>query len=209
MRNFFKVVKDKLKAIVNKVFVKEKPILQIKIREILKKHLINHPTYFLLSSGSLNADFGFHRGEGASRANAVVDAVVYSINIDYINTKIGLGELQVNMIPNYDYLYSLHEAVVINRSKKAQAGITSYKLNWLYWILEKGGEIVITNYSISKGVYPSTYSRSEEAIMLPGNDWKVPSEVAGTRSDNWITQSIYNAETEILELMKNKFVEIV
>jgi len=60
------------------------------------------------------------------------------------------------------------------------------------------------NYEIVIG--PNKYSRTGYAIMKPASgSWSVPSEFAGTITDNWITRAIQTSETDINNLLRKIF----
>jgi hypothetical protein len=77
-----------------------------------------------------------------------------------------------------------------------------YSLPWLKWLLFEGSKPLIKNYSVKFG--SNKRSRTGQAIMISSNkNWKVPSEFAGTVTNNWITRAIDRASDKILQDIQN------
>jgi hypothetical protein len=81
-----------------------------------------------------------------------------------------------------------------------------YTLPWLEWLLFKGTQTIVKNYSVKMGQNP--FSRSGMAIMVESNkNWRVPSEFAGSVSSNWMSRSVDKVEDKIQEKIINIFKE--
>jgi len=77
-----------------------------------------------------------------------------------------------------------------------------YELPWLQWLLLRGNEVIVQNYSVKIG--PNPASRTGNAIMVQSNrNWRVPPEFVGTQTNNWTTRAIAAAETEILQALQS------
>lgn len=68
------------------------------------------------------------------------------------------------------------------------------RIEWVKWLLTKGTENIIEGYKItySPEVVNKLESRSGQAVMIKAKNgqWAVPSDLAGTSQDNFLTQAI-------------------
>jgi len=191
-----KLVDEKL----NQLYNKTKNEIVETSRNVIRGALKNHDTYTLIANGVYNNHLGFYPGTGESRMLTIVETVVNTLDIKLIRFK---NVLKIEAFIDYATLYSLNEAKVINDSKRAGVGKTEAVLDWLEWILEAGGKVVVQNYHIDIDDYSnSTRSRSGEAIMVERGQWSVPSDIQGTVSNNWITQSFEDAEKKLSPAIK-------
>lgn len=178
--------------------------IKYEFREItkntIKKSLREHPTYLAISAGLYNAHFGFYPDTGENRVKKIVDTIIDTLDIELERNR---NLIQFVAIPNYEEIYKLREAKVDNDSSNSRKGITAESLDWLEWLLEAGSRVVIREYQISfDPKHGINSSRSGEAVMIKGGTWSVPQAIAGTISDNWITQSLDIAEKELSPILK-------
>lgn len=166
--------------------------LQNNLPIVVKEAIINTPEYNSLLGGELQYELGIP--DPGSKLTGLLDIWSTNIKINYSaptisNSKIK-GSFSANMIKVdfSDVLYSDYAIVYDN--------FRGYSLPWLEWLLLEGNKSIIKNYSVVFG--PSKYSRTGYAIMKESSSsWKVPSQYAGTISDNWITRALDNAESQI------------
>lgn len=167
-------------------------------RNIVRGRLQDHPTYKSISAGQLNGQFGFYPGEGNSRISAIATKLVETIDIKLIKVK---TRIDIEAFIDYATLYAMQEAKVINDSINARKGKTENILDWLEWMLESGGKVIIANYHVDLKDYSNKpYSRSGEAVMGKTGqfpDTSMPQDIIGTISNNWITESFDEAEKKI------------
>ena len=176
--------------------------LKINLPPVIKSAIINTPEYASISSGKLQLEFGIP--DPQNKLSGLIDIWSTNTNIQYNQPTISSGRIKgsfsINMIKIdfSDVLYSDY-AIVFDSFR-------GYTLPWLEWLLLYGNKTIIRNKSVIIG--PNRLSRTGLAIMRDSNkSWKVPSEFAGTISDNWITRAIDAASTEI-ELTIDKAFDI-
>jgi hypothetical protein len=73
-------------------------------------------------------------------------------------------------------------------------------LPWLQWLLTAGDAILIVDYHVSYGPYPT--SRSGGGIMTNGGVFKVDSQFSGTQDNNFITRALEKKQKEILSIIE-------
>lgn len=189
-----------MQPIINKAITYTVNNIKPDIIKLIKEALETEPEYNSLVSGELRREFGI---EDTSSVNTVVNALANSIvtesNLTIINNTGLSGGLSIKIINRNDYGGSLD-----TEAAKVVDGIRGYSLPWLEWLLLKGNQILVRNYSVKLGSNP--YSRSGDAIMIPSNkNWRVPPEYAGTQQDNWTTRALLKIDKQLTSIIQNKF----
>lgn len=166
--------------------------LKSNLPTVIRNAIINSPEYDSILNGSLQYEFGIP--DPASKLSGLLETWGKNIQVNYSPPKISNGIIRssfsVNMIrvDFSDVLYSDYAIV--------QDTLRGYSLPWLEWLLLEGNKTIIKNQNVVIG--PNRSSRTGFALMRESSSsWKVPSEYAGTISDNWITRAIDNAESSI------------
>jgi hypothetical protein len=184
---------------INIVFSKSLTSLQKSIPNILYKAIISEPEYQSLISGKLLYEFGIP--DASKKVNNIINIWTNNFFIETIPVSIQgsriTGGFRINMIKdNYDDVLSSESAYVIDEAK-------ALKLPWLEWLLLNGGKIIIRNYEVQVGASP--YSRTGLAIMKPSKkNWRVPSEFAGTKDNNWITRALNKLDESIPNIIQKE-----
>lgn len=193
-----KSILQALKKEVEKVIKKSLPKMTIDIKQIVKESLMNEPEYSSLKSGTLRAELGI---ANISDVDNVIDAMADTLNISFQSIKItnsGLsGGFTLTMIKsdNISGIISSDSANVIDKDR-------GYSLPWLEWLLLKGNGSIVQNYSVN--YTNSLRSRSGMALMIESkNDWKIPTNFAGTIDNNWTTRAISKIESQIIKTIQN------
>jgi hypothetical protein len=94
------------------------------------------------------------------------------------------GGFSIDMIrSDFSDILSLSAATITD-------DISGSVVPWLQWLLLDGSKILIRDYAVQFG--PNSRSRTGNAIMISSEkqNWRVPSEFAGTVNNNWITRAI-------------------
>lgn len=156
----------------------------------------SEPEYNALTQGSLRAEFGI---SSPAMVDVVIDSLSRAVEMEVIPLSVNrsgiIGGFTLNMIKSDDL------SGVIN---SFAANITTSKgetLPWLQWLTLSGNKILIRDYKINFGTYPT--SRSGMAVMKPseGGFWRVPTQFVGTINNNWITRAISRIENSIYNIM--------
>lgn len=166
--------------------------LKTNIPPVIQNAIINSPEYQSILNGQLQYEFGIP--DPGQKLSGLLNLWINNVEVVYNQPIISgnkiKGSFSVNMIKIdfSDVLYSEYAVVIDN--------LRGYTLPWLEWLLLEGNKTIIQNYNIIIG--PSRYSRTGMAIMKESSSsWKVPSQFAGTISDNWITRAIDKSDSEI------------
>lgn len=163
-----------------------------KLQEVVRREfeliVRAHPTIQELQrGGTLAADFGIRRGEESGRIDNIISLLLSSIDVKIIND----GDFKVQIVgaDNYESLISIDAGTTFNKGEP---------LPWLEWLLLYGDRTIIEGYRVETDNGPYGRSRSGQAIMVQSTQsFSVDPEYAGTRENNFITQSIdtlYNTD---------------
>ena len=193
-----KLILESLQTQVQEAIFKIIPRISSDIKILVKNALLSEPEYTSLKAGTLRAEFGI---PDASVVDQVIDVLVNTLEIDSDPIKImrnGLsGGFILKMIKKDDIggvIYTDFASVVDDTN--------GYVLPWLEWLLLKGNEIIIQNYSVN--YINSPRSRSGMALMIKSDKaWRVPSNFSGTENNNWITRAISKIDNDIVKTIQN------
>jgi hypothetical protein len=191
-----KLIMDELKIILDKAINKALPTISSQIKILISESLRNQPEYSSLMTGTLKAELGI---ADATSINSVIDALIETLSVQrnaITVTNKGLsGGFVLTMMKSDDLNGVIYADIA---SVKDASG---YSLPWLEWLLLKGNEILVKNYEVS--YFPSPYSRSGMAIMIPSSSsWRVPPQFAGTENDNWTTRAINSVEDSVYKIIQ-------
>ena len=112
-------------------------------------------------------------------------------------------KIDINILEeDYSDVLSLPEAVYTYTSSNG-SGV----LEWLKWILLGGNGTIVGGFEFSPSSSP--FSRTGGGLMIPGNGWGVPSNLAGTASNNILTRSLQNIEQDIKIIVNRELQRII
>lgn len=188
-----------MKEVLDDSFSKALKNLRNTIPQEAKKAISSEPEYQSLMGGKLQYEFGIPNP--SSSVDSIINA--WSNNIVINTTPVTIsgntlkGGFSLNMIKDdYGDVLSLAGATV----KDSKSGAI---LPWLEWLLLYGGQIIIKNYRVQIGANPN--SRTGMAVMVSSKqNWRVPPEFAGTKTNNWVTRALTRLDTIIPNLIQKE-----
>lgn len=193
-----KAILDALLPEVSAFMNKTSNYIQSNIYPIIKESIVAQPEYDSLVNGQLRLELGVP--DAALRIEDLINVWINNAVVEYKPPKIMNNKIKssftIKMIKaNFSDVLSLNLANV-DRS------MVGASVPWLQWLLLDGTAIVVDNYEVYIG--PHNRSRTGYAIMKASEDagWSVPSEYAGTISDNWITRAIEASKSNIQKLLE-------
>lgn len=181
----------------NTRFRKILPRIRDDVRTIIPPVFTSSSIYNSLINGELRAHFGFPPG-AEQAVNKIIQGIVDNFDlkfIPFIGRQRGItGGLRIGILRQ-----DLSEVLSV-----PEANLTTSDGNtipWLEWLLVRGDEVIITDYSIKF----TADGRSGMAIMVSNKDgfWKVPSFAAGVPNRNWLTQSLDAANKRLENEISN------
>lgn len=168
---------------------KAKTKIKANLTNIVIEALQRSPEISSLSNGKLKYDFGLN----FDPTDSIIYSIANSIDIRFKNfTLRGFTKgIVTAYIQPVDFSNLLGEDFAQVVTDKGQS------LPWLQWLLTEGDSIIIADYHVDYGLYPT--SRSGGAIMKPGRIYKVDSSFSGTAENNFITRALDKYENQIKE----------
>ena len=187
-----------LKRVVSKLFKTKAAKLETRAKLIIERYLTTSNTLRELMGGKLQKDFGLTDALANRAVLDIISAVVNSVNIVFDSQSRNLvGSVKINLLPtDITAITGLSSGSYINDGKEGG------DIDWLLWLLTRGTQVVIGEYSVEYGLFPTT--RSGGARMIEGGSFRVDPEHAGTIDDNFITRAIQAASPEIIEIIKTE-----
>jgi hypothetical protein len=156
----------------------------------------SQPEYRALTSGDLRLEFGLTNAVG--KVDAILDIWANSVQILYLPPK--LQGYQTVAVYNFEMIQSDYSDVL--SSIDAQQVIKNGSLPWLEWLLKRGGDLLVPEYTVKFG--PSEFSRTGDAIMVESNNgYRVDPKYAGDVGNNWVTRATESVDKEITKLITN------
>ena len=148
-----KLILNQIKDIIQQAINKALPKISNEIKATVDEALRNQPEYTSLMSGKLKAELGI---PDSSVVDKVIQALVDTLAITNNGVKTssnGLsGGFKLTMIKSDDI------SGVINIEEASVVDDKGYSLPWLEWLLLKGNQTIVKNYSVK--YTSSTRSRS-------------------------------------------------
>ena len=193
-----KLILINLKYEIERIISRAMPSIKQDVQNLVKEALISEPEYASLKAGTLRAEFGI---SNTNDVDSVIQAMVNTAEISYnpikINSNGFSGGFVLTMIKSDDISGIIYSDIA---SVKDEA--RGYNLPWLEWLLLRGNEVIVQNYSVNYTSNPR--SRSGLALMVPSDSsWRVPSNFTGTESDNWTTRAIDKASNKIVQIIQS------
>lgn len=193
-----KLIIEQIKNVLDNAISRALPIIQREIKNLIAEALRNQPEYSSLMTGKLKAEFGI---PDSSRVNGVIDGLVETLSVNRQSLKFttrGIsGGFTITMIKSDDISGLIYTDIASVIDEKG------YSLPWLEWLLLKGNTTIVKNYKVR--YVNSDRSRSGMALMYPSDSsgWKVPSDFAGTQTNNWTTRAIDSVESDIYKILQS------
>jgi hypothetical protein len=163
----------------------------------LENSLRNQPEYTSLKSpnGKLRLEFGI---PNTSIVDNVINAIIDTVFVNRKDPRISNGQI----IGGFTLGFAPNNALIDIADNFSVITEKGQELPWLKWLLFEGTAPIIKDYDIQ--IKPGLRSRTGlGALMVKTNGaWRVPTEFAGTYSNNWITRAIDNIDDSIEEIIR-------
>ncbi len=196
--------------ILDKVIDDALPLVKESVGEVVRVALLQSPEYLEITSGPIWHELGIPRPEFA--VGKVIEQVKVSVSLikmPITATNSITGGFRIGILPaNYQDLLNLPEAsfVSFTRAAKNATGDKSparlNQIEWLKWLLLEGGGVILPEYRYE--AVASVRSRTGFGLMAVSPEgWSVPSSIAGTADDNWLTRVLLRNMNLIFEAIES------
>lgn len=178
--------------------------IESEIQDIIAKYLRLTDTYSSLKNGTLAGEFGLEKTSREQKLENVVKKISELVKINrrvitrrdwrflLIKKTIIDAAITINIIPSdMSWIYEIDDGMF--ETEKGEL------IPWLEWLLVSGTTPQVFSFVFSRGF--SQYSRSGKGIMVRSRigNWAVPDKYSGVESDNWITRTLDEFQTEIVD----------
>lgn len=188
-----------IKGVLQQAIVKSIPSIRQLISTKIKNALMNEPEYQSLINGKLKGEFGLPNA--SQKVNEVLG--IWTNNIKITANPVTIVGSRIKGGFKLDMIDSTYSDVLANDGAIVVDGVSGVVLPWLEWLLLYGNKIIVKNYEVQFGANPR--SRSGMALMMSSkNNWRVPSEFAGTSTNNWVTRAIDRVDDSILDIIQKE-----
>lgn len=172
-----KIYDDSLKSIVDM------------IKKLIYDSITSQPEYFSLISGDLRVELGLIDGD--TRLINIIEILISNLEIKFSKFRIVgsnlSGGIRVMAIrSDYSDILSIDDSILITEKGD--------RLPWLQWLLLRGDDVIIADYSIRYG----NFGRTGGGHMVPVGSWSVPSYAIGVENNNFITRAMSSIEQRMM-----------
>lgn len=125
-----------------------------------------------------------------------VDVAIYDIKAVLKNAVKVTLETRFGFVANLGIRIEIDIDQIANLPSGRFTSENGYEIHWLANLLLDGLRVIVYDYEFAES---TGWGRTGGGIMInsPGGVWRVPEEVAGTRSDNFITRAIEQNKDKI------------
>jgi hypothetical protein len=169
---------------------------------VIRERISMSPEYQAISGGRFRGELGLP--DGAKRINDIMNIWAEGISVTYLKSGAGgLGMIDIGILEsNWEDVLASAQAELTYTSRKG-----SKTLEWLRWMLKEGGRVIVSNYDF---LPQSRSSRTGLGIMVKRRGgWKIPSQFAGTDSDNFATRALAGIEKDIDIVVRRELTRVV
>ena len=175
--------------------------IQADIRRVFREAVTSSHEYASLTGGDLRGHIGVPNA--SSRMAEIISVWIKSIlvTVDAPRSIGGSikGGLKISIIKDWQLALTSSAASFV--TEKGQT------IPWLEWLLLAGDSKFIVDYDVELNLSSAQQARSRTGIGIMvtrnGARWGVPTEFAGTASDNFVTRAIMSIQPDIERFIKN------
>lgn len=192
-RELNKVISKAMMAEAEAFLVKIANNIRPKLKDIIRRNILETPEIRSLIGGKLQAELGLTDPRQAidEILNVWQDTVRIDIRpLRLLNTGMFSGGIDIYAIrADFADVLSTNSSFYIAE----KSGTT---INWLEWLLLEGDKSIVIGYDIG---YSRGASRTGLGKIMKKSkrNWRVPPEYAGTVNNNFVTKTLDNIETEL------------
>lgn len=154
----------------------------------------NQPEYLALNTGLLRSEFGLTNS--TSKVNDIIN--IWANNIVLENEPPKIRGSQIVAYYSISMIRSDYTDVLSSPSSRQL--IEGGNIPWLNWLLLRGGDILVPKYEVKYG--PDPNSRTGNAVMIEGGNYRVDPKYAGVESNNWVTRAVGSVNSNIQKLIE-------
>lgn len=175
--------------------------IEKKVKTLVYNNVYNCNELEALRGSDLRLELGLTSNQASSASSDIADTVSESVVIqrESKTTKKTLGGMAIYIQPSsFANVLAIKGSSITYLSKTYKQNV---KLEWLDWLINRGDEIIVSNFSFS----PSGKGRTRGGRMVKGGSWRVSPQYAGTKEDNFITRALgESSQKEIASVIEKE-----
>lgn len=171
-----------------------------RITDAIRAAILTSPEINSLLNGELKQSFGLTSPQQV--VDNIISALLNSMtftqeNVQSIGSRIISGGYTVE-ISRSDFrdVLGIPDATILSKN--------NITIPWLNWLLFAGDSPVIIGYVIKTDMTSPNSRAGAIMVRKPGGSWGVPSEFAGTVTDNFITRALLPLQDEIGDILQEE-----
>lgn len=190
-QNIQKEIQKKISSIMPGVIKVIKQKLEIELYNAIS----SSDTWRAIKGGVLRGELGI---QNVSSIDNILDTWAKGIQVEYERNK-EFGIIKIGMIrADYSDVLSLPQSSFPYVSSRG-SGI----IEWLRWLLLESTQTIVAGYEFD----PRNSGRTGLGIMVKtGGGWSVPTQYAGSATDNFATRSLADIEKVIDRVVKEEVI---
>ena len=178
------------------------PQIKPHVGNVIEDSMLENDVLNAIHGGNLMGALGLTSSQGLNAAIEIASMIANSVNVTRKKVTLkgtGLGGgLTIKVQPSdFSDVLGISEGVVEYFSKKYEGMV---KLDWLNWLLTRGDDIIVGDYSF---IERTGSGRSGLGAMAAGGLFRIPPEYSGTEADNFITRTLLS------EAVTDKILQVV
>lgn len=185
--------------VINAGIARSAGTISARLGELLVNLIKQGRTYKSLVAGDLRYEFGFDNGY--AYVDPILETLKTSVEFRFEPFKYYRGKVT----GNFSIVFLPEGIQKLLSSPTASYSSNNGDVDWLEWLLTKGDAIIIFDHHIVFDLTPAqaTYSRSGDALMFKGGNWRVPAAFSGVENDNFLT---LEAESRAFQKSANQII---
>jgi len=176
--------------------------IKIMLGNVVRERISMSPEYQAISGGRFRGELGLP--DGSKKINDIMNIWAEGISVTYLkSTGIGFGTINIGILESsWEDVLSSSQAELTYTSRKG-----TKTLEWLRWMLKEGSRAIVSGYEFMP---QSRSSRTGLGIMVKRRgSWKIPTQFAGTDSDNFATRALHGIEKDIDIVVRRELTRVI
>jgi len=183
---------------INKLIQRKKDRAAKEIKGLIRGWIEQQPEVASLKAqgefGSLNAQFGLPPGVPDIAMEAIIQALIASVDVTFKKINPGSNKGGVEFVIKGDVILrilNIPHGIIITEEDAP--------LNWLQWLLSRGNETIISGYQYVAG----PRGRSGGGVMIGGSSFRVePTSFSGTVDNNFVTRAFSGRDRQLSKILR-------
>jgi hypothetical protein len=176
------------------------------VQELVSRQIRNSPTVTSLTSGILRDEFGLNAVDAEATTSDIISELTSRISV------VASGKSSLYALGFSIRMFPVTEELIDKITTGQYVSSRGKNVQWLEWLLTRGGEVVLPEYHLFNGAAGSTRSGGDSIMIASGrrgDAFRIDHEHSGTVDDNFITRSIEEVHPQIIQIIANAVMGVI